>query len=154
LRDVRFGRVPVADEAVFFARGGDLRRVAGSVTSDEFSSPVVAGDEAPFSSLAVAVDETPFSPVGCAPSDGAGADVSGVRSSVSGEAAARSMETTEGEDMRKVPRRKNIAESSGANRVWARRSARARMIRDAPDSNMIRERRPDRAASIIIRDDK
>jgi len=37
---------------------------------------------------------------GCAPSDGAGPDASGVRSSVSGEAAARSMETTEGEDMR------------------------------------------------------
>jgi hypothetical protein len=99
LRDARFGRVVVdADDAVFFARGVDLRRVAGSVTSDEFSSPdvVVVFGAAPFSAPCSA----PFSPAGCAPSDGAGPDASGVRSSVSGEAAARSMETTEGEDMR------------------------------------------------------
>src|SRR6476659_9488395 len=70
LRDARFGLV--ADDVAFFVRGGDLRRVAGSVTSDEFSSPDVVLGGAPFSA--------PFAPAECAPSEGAGPDAFGVRS--------------------------------------------------------------------------
>src|SRR4051812_41805132 len=76
-RDDRFGLLASdADEADFFARGV-LRRVAGSVTSDEFSSPDVAFDAAP------------FSPAECPPSFDEGLGVIGdsIRSSVSGEEA-------------------------------------------------------------------
>ena len=88
LRADRFGRpAAVVDDPDFFARV-DFRRVAGSVTRDEFSSPVVV------------LDAVPFSPAACPPLDDAGSDAicASIRTSVS-EEGTRSMETNEGEDM-------------------------------------------------------
>ena len=110
----RLGRLTVdADDADFFARVV-LRRVAGSVTSDEFSSP------------SVVLDAAPFSPAECTSSGDAGPDVFGVSSSVSEVGSA-----IHGDDRRRghgrIPRRKNIAETSDSNGASARRS-RARTL--------------------------